>query len=86
MNQFNFPPKIVLIRKIKLHHVLDQWVHKKKLLHGFTDVMISLYVTVQRYEGNVHLVVTNMASWCLVKYNMLIHGLSRHATLRPRQG
>jgi hypothetical protein len=37
--------------------------YTKNLLHGFTDVMVSLYVTVQRYQGNVRLVVTIMATW-----------------------
>ncbi|XP_062191778.1 alpha-1,3-arabinosyltransferase XAT3-like [Phragmites australis] len=51
------------------------------LFHDFTDVIVPLYNTVQRYRGDVQLVVTNVGSWWLAKYDALLRELSCHAPL-----
>ncbi|XP_062191764.1 alpha-1,3-arabinosyltransferase XAT3-like [Phragmites australis] len=51
------------------------------IFHDFSDVIVPLYNTVQRYRGDVQLVMANVASWWLVKYDTLLGELSRHAPL-----
>jgi hypothetical protein len=51
------------------------------IFHDFSDVLVPLYNTAQRYRGDVQLVMANVASWWLVKYDKLLHELSRHAPL-----
>ncbi|CAD6232442.1 unnamed protein product [Miscanthus lutarioriparius] len=51
------------------------------IFHDFSDVLVPLYNTVQRYRGDVQLVLANAASWWLVKYDRLLRELSRHAPL-----
>lgn len=51
------------------------------IFHDFSDVIVPLYNTVQRYRGDVQLVMANVASWWLVKYDTLLRELSRHAPL-----
>lgn len=54
------------------------------LFHDFTDVIVPLYGTAQRYRGDVRLVVTDAgssSSWWLAKYDAVLRGLSRHPPL-----
>uniref|UniRef100_A0A0D3EIZ7 Glycosyltransferase 61 catalytic domain-containing protein n=1 Tax=Oryza barthii TaxID=65489 RepID=A0A0D3EIZ7_9ORYZ len=51
------------------------------IFHDFSDVIVPLYNTVQRYRGGVQLVMANVASWWLVKYDKLLRELSRHAPI-----
>uniref|UniRef100_A0A0E0JDD8 Glycosyltransferase 61 catalytic domain-containing protein n=1 Tax=Oryza punctata TaxID=4537 RepID=A0A0E0JDD8_ORYPU len=51
------------------------------IFHDFSDVIVPLYNTVQRYRGGVQLVMANVASWWLVKYGKLLRELSRHAPI-----
>ncbi|WVZ71996.1 hypothetical protein U9M48_020522 [Paspalum notatum var. saurae] len=54
------------------------------LFHDFTDVLVPLYGTAQRFRGGVLLVVADASPWTarwLVKYGALLRGLSRHAPL-----
>jgi len=51
------------------------------IFHDFSDVLVPLYTTAHRYGGDVQLVMANVASWWLVKYDRLLHALSRHAPL-----
>ncbi|RLN22496.1 uncharacterized protein C2845_PM07G02220 [Panicum miliaceum] len=51
------------------------------IFHDFSDVLVPLYNTAQRYRGDVQLVMANVASWWLVKYDRLLRELSRHAPL-----
>ncbi|OEL37090.1 hypothetical protein BAE44_0001888 [Dichanthelium oligosanthes] len=51
------------------------------IFHDFSDVLVPLYNTAQRYRGDVQLVMANVASWWLVKYDKLLRELSRHAPL-----
>ncbi|KAF2948108.1 alpha-1,3-arabinosyltransferase XAT2-like isoform X2 [Oryza sativa Japonica Group] len=51
------------------------------IFHDFSDVIVPLYNTVQRYRGGVQLVMVNVASWWLVKYDKLLRELSRHAPI-----
>ncbi|CAD6239347.1 unnamed protein product [Miscanthus lutarioriparius] len=53
------------------------------LFHDFTDVIVPLYGTAQRYRGDVRLVVTDAGgSWrWLAKYDAVLRGLSRHPPL-----
>lgn len=56
------------------------------LFHDFTDVIVPLYGTAQRYRGDVRLVVadagsSSSSSWWLAKYDAVLRGLSRHPPL-----
>ncbi|CAL4957787.1 unnamed protein product [Urochloa decumbens] len=51
------------------------------IFHDFSDVLVPLYNTASRYGGDVHLVMANVASWWLVKYDKLLRSLSRHPPL-----
>ncbi|XP_062202988.1 alpha-1,3-arabinosyltransferase XAT3-like [Phragmites australis] len=51
------------------------------IFHDFSDVIVPLYNTVQRYRSDVQLVMANVDSWWLVKYDKLLRELSRHAPL-----
>ncbi|WVZ72002.1 hypothetical protein U9M48_020528 [Paspalum notatum var. saurae] len=51
------------------------------IFHDFSDVLVPLYNTAQRYGGDVQLVMENVASWWLVKYDRLLRALSRHPPL-----
>ncbi|XP_040376592.1 alpha-1,3-arabinosyltransferase XAT3-like [Oryza brachyantha] len=51
------------------------------IFHDFSDVIVPLYNTVQRYRGGVQLVMANVASWWLIKYDTLLRELSRHAPI-----
>ncbi|CAL4964849.1 unnamed protein product [Urochloa decumbens] len=51
------------------------------IFHDFSDVLVPLYNTAHRYGGDVHLVMANVASWWLVKYDRLLRSLSRHPPL-----
>nr|CAB3472468.1 unnamed protein product [Digitaria exilis] len=54
------------------------------LFHDFTDVLVPLYATAQRYAGDVRLVVADARRsprWWLAKYAALLRGLSRHPPL-----
>nr|CAB3476534.1 unnamed protein product [Digitaria exilis] len=54
------------------------------LFHDFTDVLVPLYATAQRYAGDVRLVVADAyrsPRWWLAKYAALLRGLSRHPPL-----
>ncbi|CAO2193361.1 unnamed protein product [Urochloa humidicola] len=51
------------------------------IFHDFSDVLVPLYNTAHRYGGDVHLVMANVASWWLIKYDKLLRSLSRHPPL-----
>ncbi|PUZ57761.1 hypothetical protein GQ55_5G455400 [Panicum hallii var. hallii] len=51
------------------------------LFHDFTDVIVPLYSTAQRFRGDVRLVVADAAPRWLAKYGALLRGLSRHTPL-----
>uniref|UniRef100_A0ACD5VJR1 Uncharacterized protein n=1 Tax=Avena sativa TaxID=4498 RepID=A0ACD5VJR1_AVESA len=51
------------------------------IFHDFSDVLVPLYNTAHRYGGDVHLVMTNVAPWWLVKYDKLLRSISRHAPI-----
>ncbi|KAL5228658.1 hypothetical protein ABZP36_016923 [Zizania latifolia] len=51
------------------------------IFHDFSDVIVPLYNTVHRYRGDVQLVMANVASWWLIKYDKLLHDLSKHAPI-----
>ncbi|KAJ1282888.1 hypothetical protein BS78_03G085900 [Paspalum vaginatum] len=51
------------------------------IFHDFSDVLVPLYNTAQRYGGDVQLVMANVASWWLAKYDRLLRALSRHPPL-----
>jgi hypothetical protein len=51
------------------------------LFHDFTDIIVPLYNTAQRYGGDVRLVVTDAAPRWMARYGALLRGLSRHAPL-----
>ncbi|KAL6847772.1 hypothetical protein ACP4OV_021900 [Aristida adscensionis] len=51
------------------------------IFHDFSDVLVPLYTTAQRYRGDVQLVLADAASWWLAKYGALVRELSRHAPL-----
>jgi hypothetical protein len=51
------------------------------IFHDFSDVLVPLYTAAQQYRGDVQLVMTNVTSWWLVKYDRLLRALSRHAVL-----
>ncbi|XP_039811338.1 alpha-1,3-arabinosyltransferase XAT3-like isoform X2 [Panicum virgatum] len=49
------------------------------IFHDFSDVLVPLYNTARRYGGDVQLVMADVSSWWLVKYDKLLRALSRHA-------
>jgi hypothetical protein len=51
------------------------------IFHDFSDVLVPLYDTARRYDGDVHLVLANASSWWQVKYARLLRALSRHAVV-----
>ncbi|KAL5222515.1 hypothetical protein ABZP36_027228 [Zizania latifolia] len=51
------------------------------IFHDFSDVIVPLYNTVHRYRGDVQLVMANVASWWLIKYDKLLRKLSKHAPI-----
>ncbi|TVU22197.1 hypothetical protein EJB05_31879 [Eragrostis curvula] len=51
------------------------------IFHDFSDVLVPLFNTAHRYGGDVQLVMANVASWWLVKYDRLLRQLSRHEPL-----
>ncbi|KAG8053748.1 hypothetical protein GUJ93_ZPchr0001g31571 [Zizania palustris] len=51
------------------------------IFHDFSDVIVPLYNTVHRYRGDVQLVMANVASWWLIKYDKLLHELSKQAPI-----
>ncbi|KAK3160165.1 hypothetical protein QOZ80_1BG0056060 [Eleusine coracana subsp. coracana] len=51
------------------------------IFHDFSDVLVPLFNTVKRYDGDVQLVMANVASWWLVKYDRLLRSLSRHPVI-----
>ncbi|KAK3163713.1 hypothetical protein QOZ80_1AG0007330 [Eleusine coracana subsp. coracana] len=51
------------------------------IFHDFSDVLVPLFNTAHRYNGDVQLVMANVASWWLVKYARLLRVLSRHPVI-----
>ncbi|URD72979.1 Glycosyltransferase [Musa troglodytarum] len=46
--------------------------------HDFTDVLIPLFITSQRFDGAVQFVIETINLWWISKYEQILRSLSRH--------
>ncbi|CAN6714378.1 unnamed protein product [Malus baccata var. baccata] len=46
--------------------------------HEFTDVVIPLFITSRKYDGEVQFLVSDMNPWWIAKYQAILKGLSKY--------
>ncbi|KAM1026523.1 hypothetical protein ACFX13_040152 [Malus domestica] len=46
--------------------------------HEFTDVVIPLFITSRKYDGEVQFLVSDMKPWWIAKYQAILKGLSKY--------
>ncbi|KAE8782618.1 glycosyltransferase [Hordeum vulgare] len=48
------------------------------LFHDFTDVIVPLFTTASQFNGEVQILITDMALWWTIKYHTLLQKLSKY--------
>ncbi|XP_020100414.1 EGF domain-specific O-linked N-acetylglucosamine transferase-like isoform X1 [Ananas comosus] len=51
------------------------------MFHDFTDVLIPLFITTHRFNGEVQFLVSDYRPWWILKYQPLLKQLSRYETI-----
>ncbi|XP_020089045.1 uncharacterized protein LOC109710717 [Ananas comosus] len=46
--------------------------------HDFSDVIVPLYLTSRRFDGEVQFIITDLKPWWVEKYNVILKKLSRY--------
>nr|CAD1838394.1 unnamed protein product [Ananas comosus var. bracteatus] len=58
--------------------VFELSVQIGNIWHDFNNVIIPLYLTSRRFNGEVQFLITNLKPWFLKKYSVILKKLSRH--------